>query len=159
MHFFKSRDIDKDCQTGLLSIEDQSHHKRRPLFEQATRNKNHYEVIKCLLENGYHLKHDNSSMISAFTLPYHPCDLRGTSIIYDHFKRFSEDQSNCESVMKHCLQRSKESFERYFNLKLEYFKLLYFEKWTEDITVNNRKINFILQNSPTKTMLFILTHS
>ena len=54
-------------QSGLLSIEDQSHHKRRPLFEQATRNKNHYGVIKCLLENGYHLKHDNSSMISAFT--------------------------------------------------------------------------------------------
>ena len=49
--------------------------RRRPLFELATQNKQHFEVIDCLLGNGYNLMCDSSSMGSAFALPRHSIDL------------------------------------------------------------------------------------
>ena len=131
---------------------------KRPLFELATQNKQHFEVIGCLLGNGYNLMCDGSNMKSAFALPRHSDDLRGTARIYEHFKKFSgNNQAICEKKMKRCLRNNTGyNFDSYFSLELKYFRMLYFENWTENIIEKEKKLDFILGFSPIETMLFIL---
>ena len=132
--------------------------RRRPLFELATQNKQHFEVIDCLLGNGYNLMCDSSSMGSAFALPRHSIDLRGTATIFEHFQQFpGVDQAKCEETMKLRLRSDALcDFPRYFRLELKYFRMLYFENWTESIIVMDNELHFILRFSPIETMLFIL---
>ena len=131
---------------------------KRPLFALATLNKQHFEVIDCLLRNDYNLMCDDSKMKSAFALPRHSDDLRGTATIYEHFKKFpGNNQTICEEKMKSCFRNNtRYNFDSYFRLELKYFRMLYFENWTESIIVNEEKLDFILMFSPIKTMLFIL---
>lgn len=131
---------------------------KRPLFALATQNKQHFEVIDCLLKNGYNLMCDSSNMESAFKLPRYSGDLRGTATIYEHFKEYSGiHQALCEKSMKTCLREDGFSqFDRYFSLELKYFRILYFENYTEEIIEREEKLGFILRFSPIETMLFIL---
>lgn len=131
---------------------------KRPLFALATLNKQHFEVIDCLLRNDYNLMCDGSETKSAFALPRHSDDLRGTATIYEHFKKFAgNNQTICEEKMKSCFRNNtRYNFDSYFRLELKYFRMLYFENWTESIIVNEEKLDFILMFSPIKTMLFIL---